>query len=158
MQYLPSRPGPAHMPDKTWSEYYAELRDHDGDTVADVADGEDDAEEAPIEVTVPAHEIEEGWPSSIGTWRKRLIAGGWDLKVGHSQAEIADVWRKDGSAIRYPAWTCDTFWIDAVRDDDYVTIAYTFKDGKSQSARTLRHSRKLWYKKFGDKQMQEYVR
>lgn len=160
--HLPSRPGPEHMPDKTWSEYYAWLRDRDGDTAPPVgdSDAESDAPEEPeaaIVITVPAHEIEEGWPTALGTWRKRLIAGGWDLKVGHASAEVADVWLVDGSAIRYPGWTCDTYWINAVLGDDYLTIGYTLKNGASLSNRTLRHSAKYWWRKWSDKEMQDYV-
>lgn len=122
-------------------------------------DGDDEPDElAEVVVTVEAHEVDEV-PAALNAWRKRAIDGGWDFKLGHCQAEVPPTYYVDREkGIRYDGYTVDQYWMNAIRGDEYVTIAYWYKDGKSQSNRTTRTSRLEWYRKFSDAQMKEHMK
>lgn len=121
---------------ESWEEYFAVYRENllakKAAASAEPGD-EDDEVEAAITVTIPAHEVTEGWPKALSTWRKDALAAGWEVKMGHCAYHVADVWLKDGSAIRYPAKDEAHWWMNAVKGNRYATVTYTTKaDGKTK--------------------------
>jgi len=122
----------------------------------DDGDGVSESDFSYITVTTPGHEVSEGWPTVLNTWRNRALAAGWEVKVGHSVAHHAERLWKNGST-RSPEQVRELWWINAVKDGKYITVTYTFAAGKALSQFTSRTVRGV-YRLLSDKGMQEVIK
>jgi hypothetical protein len=153
--------GPADGTGRTWHDYFNDLK---GRTVEPVAPEPDDTDEVEslgnVIITIPGQEIPEKWfnlgaPRALLTWRNRLLANDWEFKCGASQARNETTYYKNGN-VNQPAHWEEMWWINAIKDGEYVTISYNLRDGKVYSARTSRTMRSRWGL-LGDKEMKELV-
>jgi hypothetical protein len=145
--------GPSDGTGRTWNEYLADeeearrvrlrlSRMASSPDVTDV-DYSDDEPIPAITRTVPAREVDSGWPSTINTWRNRLLANDWKVKVGFAEAHHEDLYYKNGS-LRKPAHDEQMWWINAAKPGRYVTISYGYANGKNiMTARTIRGQQRL---------------
>lgn len=109
-----------------------------------------------VTVTIPGHEVSEGWPKTINTWRNRCLASGWEVKVGLSEAHYATQYHKNGNVKKNE---CDIkhWWLNAVKNGKYITIAYTKDADTDDTLYTSRTIRGGW-RGLSDKEMQEVVK
>ena len=104
-------------------------------------DPDDTAEpesEPEVVITVPAHEVESGWPGVITTWRNRLLANDWQVKVGSATSQNPDTYWQNGN-LRKAAHEGQMWWINAAKPGRYITISYYYEAGKNvRTSRTIR--------------------
>jgi hypothetical protein len=109
-----------------------------------------------IHVTTPGHEIHEGWPKVITTWRNRLLASDWLVKVGLSESHFDEQLHKNGN-VKKAEHDVKTYWLNGLKGSQYVTILYDFdaETGDTiRTSRTVRHVERL----LGDKEMQAVIK
>lgn len=138
---------------RSWAEYFKGIRQ----SVVPASEPADDTEPGPaaITITTPAEEVDSGWPTALGTWRKRALENGWEVKVGHSVAHHGDRYYLNGNLAK-AAHEEEQWWLNAVKGTRYVTISYCIVDGKSQSNLTYRGLRGGW-KNLSDAEMKEVI-
>lgn len=151
--------GPADGTGRTWHEYFTELRGLDRVDESDT-DGDEPGDDlfgtfAEVVITTPGHEVESGWPRTIATWRNRLLAHGWQVKVGNSVAKHPDSYYKNGK-LKKPAHEEQQWWVNAAKPDRYITISYNYENGKPVGNRTTRRVRGI-LKSFSDAEMQDAI-
>jgi hypothetical protein len=132
--------GPEDGTGRSWGDYFSELKGRTA-VAEPIAESDDDAPDDLGAVTIiqPAKEIESGWPSVINTWRNRLLANDWHVKVGHSIAHWGDQRYKNGN-LKKAEHEEEQYWINAVKGSEYVTISYNVESGKTNSTRTVRRA------------------
>lgn len=134
--------GPAERPGVSWEQYFAEYQARRR-PVDPVDDDDTDGDGVPgaITITQPATEVRDGgWPKGITTWRNRLLAAGWEVKVGYCAADVAETYTKAGT-VKKKAHEESQWWINSVKDGRYLTISYVFDNGKPVGGRTSRRMR-----------------
>lgn len=90
-----------------------------------------------VVVTSPAREVESGWPSVLNTWRNRLLANDWQVKVGTATSFWPTTYAKNGN-VKRAEHEVVVWWINAAKPKRYITIAYETVDGKIVPNRTTR--------------------
>jgi hypothetical protein len=149
--------GPEDGTGRSWNDYFRAIKGRPDPDAEPADDGDDDDLSGSVTVTIQAHELSDGWPQSINTWRNRLLANSWTVKVGHCKAVWDDQYYKNGN-LKKLAHEEEQYWVDAVRGDKYVTISYNYVDGKVQGQRTFRQVKSEWFRKYSDKEMQELIK
>lgn len=124
---------------RTWHEFFRTIRE---DRIAAAAGPDPDSiddDDLPgtITITEPPHEYTEKLPQGLSTWRNRLLANDYEVKVGRSVAWHADTFWKSGK-LRKGAHSESQIWINAWDGVRYVTVSYNFIDGKTVSQNTVR--------------------
>lgn len=135
----------------------AAASERERDAAAQIAAlGDDEEEDGAVTILVPGHEVSEGWPKALGTWRKRCLENDWQIKVGYAQARIEDVYYADAAkGVKKPAHVVEQWWLNATDGTEYLTISYTQVDGKTKrSSRAARSIDGL----LSDAEMQKVVK
>lgn len=147
--------GPEDGTGRDWHQYFRDLKGRDVARDADDDDDDLDGTFAGVVVTVPAHEVESGWPSVLGTWRNRLLANGWQFKIGSATSFWPTTYAKNGN-VKKAEHTVVVWWINAAKPGRYLTIAYETVDGKVVPNRTSRQIRGI-YRKISDAEMKDAI-
>jgi hypothetical protein len=150
--------GPADGTGRDWHQYFEDNRAASR-VVAPDPDDDDDLPE-PITVTTPAHEVDESalkgnCPRALLTWRNRLLANDFLVKVGHSIAWHEETFYKNGNP-NQPEHEEHQWWINALKDGQYITISYNVVDGAANSTRTVRKLNSEM-RNYGDAELKELV-
>lgn len=148
-------------PPNRWTDYFQKLKDdghiNQGHKAEEVSQTEEDVSFSHVTVTVPGHEVFEGWPNTLQTWRKRLLDAEWLVKMGFAQAHHDTTYYKNGN-VNAEEHDEETWWINALKGGKYVTISYTYapKKDKMTNIFTARQVRGV-NRNLSDKEMQEAV-
>lgn len=148
--------GPADGTGRTWHDYFREAKGRD--VVVDPVDEPDDdllESFAGVTITVPAHEVTEGWPRALGTWRNRLLANGWEVKVGTAETNWPTTYAKNGN-VKKKEHDVVVWWLNGAKPGRYVTIAYEFVNGTAVGNHTTRMIRGQ-YRLLSDAEMKDAV-